>query len=276
MRRPITALLAGLSLLAGGMAGCKGKQESPETAPQAAATAESRQAVLIFAAASTTNAIDEIKVLFQQQSGINVRVSYAASSTLAQQIVQGADADIFLSADIQWADFVAGRGMEVRRSNLLGNRLVIIVPADSLLKIQSPADLAADSVTHLAVGDPAAVPIGKYAKQALQKLGLWDKLKGKVVAGSDVRHALAFVETGAAEAGIVYVTDAAISKKVKVAYTIAEDLTGSVRYPLVLLKHAQGNDAAESFYRYLRSPEAARVFEKHDFVVLGDDPHGIP
>ena len=119
-------------------------------------------------------------------------------------------------------------------ADLLGNRLVIIVPAESTLKLRTPRDLAAETVKHLAVGDPASVPVGKYAKRAMEKLGLWDQLKSKIVAGADVRQALAYVETGEAEAGIVYATDAAISRKVKAACDISEKLTGPVRYPLVL------------------------------------------
>ena len=257
VKRSAVIALAGLVLVAGSLAGCGGKT-----------AAKPHDAVLVFAAASTTNAMDDIKSRFEQESGIDVNANYAASSTLAQQIVHGADADIFLSADIQWADYAAKHAAESRRRDLLGNRLVIIVPADSTLVIHNPRELAAETVKHLAVGDPASVPIGKYAKRALEKLAIWDKLKGRIVAGADVRQALAYVETGAAEAGIVYTTDAAISTKVKVACDIPEKLTGPVRYPLMLLKHGAGRRAAESFYRYLASPEAAKVFEKYGFVVL--------
>ncbi|MGO8688574.1 MAG: molybdate ABC transporter substrate-binding protein [Thermoguttaceae bacterium] len=265
MKRSVATNLAGLILLLGGLAGCGGKT-----------AAKPHDAVLVFAAASTTNAMDDIKSRFEQESGIDVHANYAASSTLAQQIVHGADADIFLSADIQWADRVAAEAAAGQRRNLLGNRLVIIVPADSTLKIQDPRDLAAGAVQHLAVGDPASVPIGKYARRALERLAIWDQLKSKIVAGADVRQALAYVETGAAEAGIIYATDAAISKKVKVACDIPEKLTGPVRYPLVLLKHGAGRRSAESFYRWLASSEAAKVFEKHGFVVLQGEPRAKP
>ncbi len=265
MKRSVVTNLAGLILLLGGLAGCGGKT-----------VAKPREAVLVFAAASATDAMDDIKSRFQQASGIDVHTNYAASSTLAQQIVHGADADIFLSADSQWADYVAKHAAENRRRDLLGNRLVIIVPAESTLKLRTPRDLAAETVKHLAVGDPASVPVGKYAKRAMEKLGLWDQLKSKIVAGADVRQALAYVETGAAEAGIVYATDAAISRKVKAACDISEKLTGPVRYPLVLLTHGAGREAAESFYRYLASPEAAKVFEKHGFFVLPADPDAKP
>ena len=224
----------------------------------------------MFAAASTTNALDEIKAQFTKDSGIAVQTSYAASSTLAQQIVHGAEADLFLSADAKWADYLAKKDQVVRQQDLLGNRLVIVVPADSKIEVKKPEDLLAASIEHLALGEPQSVPAGIYAKQALTKLGLWDQLKAKVVSAEDVRHALTYVETGSAEAGIVYATDAAISKKVKVAAEIPEKLTGPVRYPLVLLKHGESSAAAQSFYRYLSSPAAAKVFQKYGFTVLSE------
>jgi molybdate transport system substrate-binding protein len=224
--------------------------------------------VTVFAAASTANALDEIKAAFAASTGAEVRSNYAASSTLAQQIAHGAEPDIFISADAKWADHVADKTPPARRRNLLGNRLVIIVPANSTIKLSKPEDLATVDLKHLALGDPEAVPAGRYAKQALTKLGLWEKLKGKVAAAEDVRHALNYVETGAAEAGIVYATDAAISQKVKVAAQIPADLTDPVRYPVLLLKRGAANKPAEAFYEYLGSPEAAKVFQKFGFAVL--------
>lgn len=227
-----------------------------------------RPGILVFAAASTTNALNEIKEQCAKASGVQVQTSYAASSTLARQIVEGADADLFLSADTKWSDYLAGKDLVVRRRDLLGNRLVIVVPADSKASIKRPEDLRAAGIEHLALGEPDSVPAGRYAKQALTKLGLWTQLQAKVVPAMDVRQALAYVETGAAEAGIVYATDAAISKKVKVVAEIPETLTEPIRYPIVLLKHGEGNATAESFYRYLASPEAEEVFRKHGFTVL--------
>ncbi len=151
---------------------------------------------------------------------------------------------------------------------MLGNRLVLVVPADSKIDVKKPEDLLAADIHHLALGEPQSVPAGIYAKQALTKLGLWDRLKTKVVSAEDVRQALTYVETGSAEAGIVYATDAAIGKKVKVVAEIPEDLTGPVRYPLVLLKAGEGRAAAQSFYRYLSSPAAAKVFQKYGFTVV--------
>ena len=229
---------------------------------------KSNATVLVFAAASTTNAIDEIRQQFTKDTGIAVLASYAASSTLAQQIAHGADADVLVSADQKWADFLGDKGLIAERRNLLGNRLVLVVPKDSSRKVTKIEDLTTAAVEHLALGDPQSVPAGRYAKQALTKLGIWDQLKGKVVAAEDVRYALTFVETGNAEAGIVYSTDAAISKKVKIMAEVPADLTDPIRYPVVLLKHGQGHEGAESFYRYLMSAAAGKVFQKFGFSVL--------
>jgi len=229
-----------------------------------------KESILVFAAASTTNALDEIRGHFTKSSGTEVQTSYAASSTLAQQIVNGADAEVFLSADAKWADHLASKCLVAQRRNLLGNRLVVVLPADSTLKVEKPEDLLGAGIEHLALGEPKSVPAGKYAKQALTRLGLWDRLQGKVVSAQDVRHALTCVETGAAEAGIVYATDAAISKKVQVAAEIPEKLTEPIRYPIVLLKHGESRAAAQAFYRHLSSPEATKVFKKYGFMILAE------
>lgn len=242
-----------------------GVDPSRAVAGRAEAPEKPKATIVVLAAASTTEALNEITSLFTRDSGIAVETSFAASSALAQQILYGAEADLFLSADQKWADFLAKKGQVARQQDLLGNHLVIVVPADSSIEVKKPEDLLQAGIEHLALGEPQSVPAGIYAKQALTKLGLWKQLKAKVVAAEDVRHALAYVEADAAEAGIVYSTDAAIGKRVKVAVEIPERLTGPVRYPLVLLKHGEGNAAAESFYRYLLTPAAAKVFRKYGF-----------
>lgn len=230
----------------------------------------SAEPVEVFAAASTTNAIREIKDAFTAATGAEVQVSFGSSATLARQIANGADADVFLSADMTWADNLAEKGYVAGKRVLLGNRLVIVVPADSTLKIAEPADLLSPKVSHIALGEPSSVPAGKYAKQAFEKLGLWEQIKLKIAAADDVRNALAYVETGAAEAGVVYATDAAVSKKVKVAVQIPESLTGEIRYPIVLLKHGEQAASAKKFYDFLQSPESAHVFQKYGFSVFED------
>jgi len=234
--------------------------------------AADEKSVVLFAAASTGHAIDEIKAAFEQETGIRVQTSYAGTSTLAQQVVNGAEADVFLSANVKWADFLADKGLVQQRQRLLGNRLVVVVPSGSRLVLSKPDDLLAAAVAHLALADPEGVPAGIYARQALSKLGLWERLKAKVAAADDVQHALAFVETGAAEAGFVYSTDAAASRKVKVALEIDSGLTGAIEYPVLLMKHGASRSAAERFYQYLASPKAKEVFEKHGFVWLGAPP----
>lgn len=244
-----------LSLLFGGSASAKG----PE--------------VLVFAAASTTNALDAIRRSFTRQTGIEVRTSYASSATLAQQIVHGADADLFLSADPKWAEHLAKNNLVAQRCDLLGNQLVIVVPADSRLELKAPDDLLSAAVEHLAMGDPQGVPAGKYARQALQKLGLWERVQTKAVPGADVRQALSYVETGAAEAGIVYATDAAVSPKVRVAAKFSAGLTGPICYPLVLTVQGSPKPAAQAFYQSLTGPAAAKVFQKFGFEVLVTASH---
>jgi molybdate transport system substrate-binding protein len=257
-----------LIILIAALAGCGApSSEEKDAGPQ---KPTGGNMVTVFAAASATNALDEIKAAFTKCAGAEVRTNYAASSVLAQQIENGADADLFISADSRWADDVEGKVPVAKRRDLLGNRLVIVVPSDSKIELAKPEDLLSDEVRHIALGDPDAVPAGTYARQALTKLGIWEKLKRKVAPAEDVRHALTYVEKGAAEAGIVYATDAAVSKKVRVAVEVPANLTGPVRYPLVLLEHEPRNPSAEALYEYLGSPEATKVFERHGFMVLID------
>ena len=233
---------------------------------------EPHDTIVVFGAASTTNALDELREQFQQVHDVSVRTSYAASSTLAQQIVNGADAHVFVSANVKWADDLDRRGLVRERHDLLRNRLVVVVRADTSTRIDTMEDLLVAEIRHLALADTAAVPAGVYAKQALSKLGLWDRLKKKVVAGADVRQTLTYVETGAAEAAIVYATDARIGDKVRVALELPADLTEPIRYPIVLLNRGDANPAVRSFYDYLNSPEAATVFTRHGFSVGSDGP----
>jgi molybdate transport system permease protein len=260
----VTFELATILLLASGL-GCRRDDPAAETT----AAAKAPGTVLVFAAASTTNALNEIKSQFTKETGIVIETSYAASSALAQQVVHGAKADLFISADAKWADFLEEQNQIARRQDFLGNRLVIVVPLDSKLEIKQLRDMPDSGIKHLALGETQSVPAGIYARQALTKLQLWEPIKDRVVSAADVRQALTYVETGNAEAGIVYATDAAISKKVKVAAEIPEEQTGPVRYPLALLKHGEGSAAAEAFYRYLTSPAACRVFREYGFTISG-------
>ncbi len=244
---------------------------SPLACRTVAAADESKLSgkLLVAAAASTTDAIERIRADFARlHPGVTVRVSYASSSTLAQQISAGAEVDLFLSASSEWANVLSDKQLVERRRDLLSNELVIVVPADSKLQVKSPADLVQAGIRRLALADPRSVPAGVYARQALEKLKLWSKVEAKVTGAADVRQALHFVDTGAAEAGIVYATDVKDDKAVRIAARIDAKLTDPIRYPLVLLKRGTDNRAAVAFYDYLASPPASAVFRELGFVVL--------
>ena len=229
----------------------------------------------VFAAASTTDAVEDVDREFARlHPEVKVRESFAASSTLAQQIAAGAAADVFLSASTQWSEFLEKKNLVARQQDLLSNELVIVVPVDSQLDIKSPADLAADRVRRVALADAAAVPAGIYARQALTKLGLWKSIEPKATGAADVRQALAFVETAAAEAGIVYATDAAASRRVRVVAKIDPLLTEPIRYPLALTARGAKHPSAVAYFRFLAGEKAAAIFRKHGFVVLtsGEQP----
>lgn len=228
--------------------------------------------VLVFAAASLKNALDDAASSFQQHGGAKVNVSYAASSALAKQIENGAPADIFISADLDWMNDVQQHNMiqPSTRVNLLGNVLVLIAPADSSVKVDIKPGFALAALLgdgHLAMADPDAVPAGKYGKAALQKLGVWDAVEGKVARAEDVRAALLFVSRKEAPLGIVYQTDAAADQGVKVAGVFPPDTYPPIIYPIALTASTKNPDAAK-FLAFLRSSDAKPFFEKQGFAVL--------
>jgi molybdate transport system substrate-binding protein len=265
--------LAALSVLLVALAGCT-QSSVPESRvsaalPPQAAGPTGQEVVLLFAAASAGPVIDELRVQFEKSHPkIKVRTSYAATSALAYQISEGAEADLFLSANQKWADFLAEKGYVAAQQPLLGNRLVVAVLADSAIQIEEPADLLAPEIERLALADTDAVPAGMYGKQALKKLGLWEGVRSKVTAAGDVQQALAYVETGAAQAAIVYATDAAPSRAVRVACRLDPGLSEPIHYPLALLQHGAGRPAACELRDFLQSPQAADIFRRHGFTVL--------
>lgn len=220
--------------------------------------------VRLFAATSTRNAVDEVAAKFTAATGVRVECQFGASSTLARQIEQGADADLFLSADEEWADYLDRKGVVDKRRTLLTNRLVVVVHADSMLAIKGVADVAADGVKRLAVG-AAPVPAGRYARQALKKAGVWGKVEGRLLEGKDVAAVLLYVARGEADAGFVYATDAAADGKVRVACEVPADFTVPIRYPLVTLDRHPHNPDADRFADYLRGDAAGAVFRKAGF-----------
>ncbi len=239
------------------------------SALSAPARAQQPATVLVFCAVSTTDAIEEIRRAYRRlHPEVELRTSYAASSRLARQIESGARADIFLSASQAWEIYLVEHGDVARQRDLLSNQLVIIVPKGSNRAVNGPQDLASDAVRRVALADTSSVPAGIYARQALEKLGLWSKVRGKATGAAGVRQALRFVETGAADAGIVYSTDAAASQQVDVAGRIDASLSEAIVYPLLLLEHGAKNPAAVAFYDFLGSPDASAVFRRHGFLVV--------
>jgi molybdate transport system substrate-binding protein len=224
--------------------------------------------VNVYAAASLTDVMKEIASAYEKESGDKILFNFGASSLLARQIIEGAPADMFFSADEAKMDELEKAGLiatEARR-DLLSNLLVIVVPYDSKLVIASPEELVTKS-QGIAVADPRAVPAGIYTKEYLTRLGLWQKLEPKIVPTENVRAALAAVESGNVDAGFVYKTDANISSKVRVAFTVEVEEGPPIRYPVALIKEAKEKSAAAKFLAYLQSAGAQKTFERYGFIV---------
>jgi molybdate transport system substrate-binding protein len=236
-----------------------------------AAHAQGRD-LLVFGAASLKNALDEANTGFQRDTGHKVVVSYGASSALAKQIEGGAPADVFISADLDWMDYVAEHKLikPETRFNLLGNKLVLIAAADSNISLPIVPNLPLAQALgngRLAMADPAAVPAGKYGKAALEALGVWPSVSSKIAPAQDVRAALLFVSRGEALLGIVYQTDAAADKGVKIVGTFPESTHPPIIYPLAVTA-TSANPEATAYIQYLKSPAAKPAFEKQGFVLL--------
>lgn len=228
--------------------------------------------VTVFAAASLKNALDAVNTAYNGKTGQAVTVSYAASSALAKQIEAGAPADVFISADLAWMDYVAGKSLvrDETRSTLMGNRLVLIAPATTArpVEIQTGFDLKALlSGGKLAMGAVESVPAGKYGKAALQMLGVWSSVEGAVAGAENVRAAMLLVSRGEAPYGIVYETDAAADPSVKIVGTFPEASHPPIVYPIALLRESRNADAA-AYLDFVRSEAARSAFEKHGFTVL--------
>ena len=223
----------------------------------------------VSAAASLTDVLREMTPAYERRTGDAVLFNFGASSMLARQIQEGAPADLFISADELKMDQLQQRGLIVRKSrrSILSNTLVIIVPSDSRLKITSPADLANPAIRNIAVAEPQTVPAGIYAKQYLLKLRIWDRIAGKIVPTDNVRAALAAVESANAETGIVYKTDALISRAVRIAYEVPQSVGPKISYPAAVLAESTQPEAAQRFLDYLQSPAAQEVFRKYGFRV---------
>lgn len=230
-----------------------------------------KPALLVFAAASLTNVLGDLAPAWENASGVSVKLSFAASSVLARQIEAGSNSDVFISADQEWMDYLQSRNLiaQSTRINLVGNRLVLIAPADSRiqLEIKPGFDLAgALDGGRLSTGDPDTVPVGRYARSALISLGVWDQAADRLVRAENVRSAMNFVARGETPLGIVYATDAQIDPKVRVIGTFPESSHPPITYPAAATSGA-GPEAA-AFVVFLRSSEAAPLWKRYGFLEL--------
>ncbi|KZE78480.1 molybdenum ABC transporter substrate-binding protein [Paenibacillus elgii] len=267
-------LLLALSL-AIGLTGCGEAKPTPADAPKAgqetkqAAPAEKVE-LTISAAASLTDALKEIQTAYESKNaGIKLNFNFGASGALQQQIEQGAPADVFLSAAAKNMKALVDKQLvdAAQQKNLLVNELVVVVLEGGQAQVGTVVDLAKPEVKHVAIGEPESVPAGGYAKEALTNAKQWDVLQPKLVMAKDVRQVLTYVESGNAEAGFVYKTDALTSKKVKIAFNVDPKTYKPVEYPAGIVKATKHAKEAEAFYTYLQSKEATDVFAKYGFTV---------
>jgi molybdate transport system substrate-binding protein len=227
--------------------------------------------VRISAAASLAPVLQAIAPSYEKQTGDHLVFNFAGSGLLARQIEEGAPADVFFSADEARMDALESKGLVVKetRRSRLSNTLVIVVPADSAsTAVKGPSDLALPAVRRLALADPGTVPAGNYAREYLQGLKLWDRVRDKVIPFDTVRSALAAVESANADAGIVYATDASSSRRVRVAFAVAGSEGPKIRYPMALLRDAREPAAARRWLAHLESAEAATAFQRAGFTVI--------
>ncbi|MEA2933381.1 MAG: molybdate transport system substrate-binding protein [Variibacter sp.] len=240
-------------------------------APHDRAEAQDKS-ITVFAAASMKNALDDVNATFTKGADVKVVASYAASSALMKQIEQGAPADVFASADLEWMDYGAQKKVikDDTRVNLLGNKLVLIAPKDSKVPDVTigpgfdVAKLAGDG--RIATGDVRAVPVGKYAKQALERLGAWAAAETKFAMTENVRAALTLVARGEAPLGIVYETDAKVESGVKIVGTFPESSHAPIVYPVAATATARAE--AATYLAFLRSQQAKGIFERYGFTFL--------
>jgi molybdate transport system substrate-binding protein len=236
------------------------------TAP--ATSSPSGAPLLVSAAASLTDALGELVPLYAQSSPTaTVRYNFGSSGALQQQIVNGAPADVFISAAKKQMDALQQKKLILAdtRRNFLTNQLVLVVPIDST-EISNLKSLSNPQIQQIAIGNPDSVPAGQYAQEALTKSGLGDQLKSKYVLANTVRQVLQFVEAGNADAGLVYLTDAKYSNKVKIVQQIPADLHAPIVYPIAVLKDSRNQTEAQRFVQFLSSNEAKLIFEKYGFT----------
>jgi len=262
----LVSLLAVLLLATG----CSTSSTPTTTAPITTTQAQPIE-LNVSAASSLTDALTEIDNLYMQENkNVTVVANFAASGTLQKQIEQGAPADVFISAGAKQMDALQTENLTIKntRTNLLTNKVVLVVPKNSTLAISSFTDLTKDDVKKIAIGDPASVPAGTYGQAAFDQLGISDQIKSKLILCTDVKQVLSYVEAGNVDAGIVYATDAATTTDVTVVANAPDAVNAKIVYPIAALKASKNADAAKAYIAFLTGDEVKAIFVKYGFVVV--------
>ena len=240
-------------------------------APPAGAQEQRNSSLLVYAASSLTDVVGELSESWTRTSGVPVKLSFASSSVLARQLEASSNADVFISADQEWMDYLQARDLiqKASRRSLAGNRLVLIAPADSEIELQVAPGFALASALgrgRLSTGDPDTVPVGRYARSALVSLGLWDAVEDRLVRAENVRNALMYVARGEAPLGIVYTTDALLDPKVRIVDTFPANTHAPITYPAAATQRARQD--AIAYLNYLAGPEARDTWRRFGFLEL--------
>ncbi|WP_049771585.1 MULTISPECIES: molybdate ABC transporter substrate-binding protein [Thermincola] len=264
MKKMLLILAALLSILP--LNGCGQKGVSSEKALQG-----KKEIILdVSAAASLKDVLTEVRKMYEEKNpGIRLRFNFASSGTLQRQIEQGAPADLFFSAGEEQMDALVKQDLVENPVIISGNRLALIAPAGEPIEIGSLEDILSRKLDKIAIGNPDTVPAGEYTEEALQKTGLYEKLSSKLVFAKDVRQVLAYVETGNADAGFVYRSDAVLSKNVKTLFIIPSGLHRPIKYPGAVIKGSDHREQAEDFLEFMGEEEVRKVFQKYGFSVPG-------
>ncbi|WP_434361750.1 molybdate ABC transporter substrate-binding protein [Parasalinivibrio latis] len=227
--------------------------------------------ITVFAAASMTNALNQIVDIYNKDHADKAVVSYASSSTLARQISQGAPADIYISANERWMDYLQKQGLLNDRRDLAANELVIVSSLDNVKKVVPDAKGIEDinKAGRIAVGDPQHVPAGIYARQTLESLGVWNKVQNNLARANNVRSALALVERGESPYGIVYETDAEAAKNVHIVAVFPSSLHTPITYPAAMIGKEPSKEV-KAFYQFLNSAQAGKILQQHGFSLTGN------
>ncbi|WP_229671917.1 molybdate ABC transporter substrate-binding protein [Lentibacillus kapialis] len=228
---------------------------------------EKNAELMISSASSLTDALNEIKTSYEKEHDVDLTINFGGSGSLAQQIQQGAPADVFISANQDWMDTLEDEQLifPKTRSDVTGNKMALIANKSSDLNYQSIRDMAAEDLDVVTIGDPESVPAGKYAKQTLKTLNMWDNLKHQLVLAKNVRQVLTYVETGNADIGFVYQSDAMISDKIQVLAKAGKDMHDPITYPAAVVKDTEQKMTAKEFINYIESDQAQTILKKYGF-----------